>query len=459
MRFNKNYIVFAFLFFVIGLTLYVSLSTKIIFHDTPEYFEVTKDLAGYGNVGVYSTHSFVYTYFISFFVKIFPSILIIKLINMFWLILDAFLLSIFFNDKRVFLLFIFSPMVWIVSIQYSPILPCSFFILLMYTTFMRWESTGNKSYFFVSALSGGLTLALYEPSLIILLFFLVAFFYKKSFCTTLAFSFLMLPTFSLRLILDYFLTGFPFYSIVRYFGTNLAAVFGFNPGTKGFFHGFFSIETAYSPFLILPLIFLFFKVDFSKNKRLLLFVLLSSLFLFVRGGLVKYFLLIAPFIFVLLSPLMTKKLLVFNSILSVILIVLFSIPFFGADPTTLIYDDMRSIYTYYPSEHYIDGAYVSLYYWGDQYKFYNIYEYLHSVSNRPYYSDYGTVVNNKKVNLYQILELKAALKPNYGEDIITSPLIMKKNDTPLEGFKLLKCYQYLCVYTKVKNEVRRCLCS
>lgn len=447
MELKKGYLVLVFLLFVIALLLYLSFSTQIVFHDTPEYYSVTKDLAGYGNVGVYSTHSFVYSFFVAPFVRIFPSFLTIKLVNMFWLLLDTLLVFLFFKDKRVFLLWVFSPLVWLVSVQYSPILPASFFTLLMYLAFIKWEST-KKSYFFViSALSGGMTFALYEPSIILIVFFMLSFFYKKSLLTSLLFLLLMFPTFAVRLLVDYVLTGFPFYSLVRYFGSNLAVVLGYNPGTS-LLHGFASLETVYSLFLITPLLFMFFKVDFSKNKRLLLFVLLSSLFFFLRSGLVKYFLLIAPLIFLLLSSIMTKKLLVINSILSVILIVIFSQGSFATDYSKLVAEDMRLISIEYPSAHYVDAADASLYTWDGGYKFYNIYEYFNAATNSTYYSDYNIVVGNKRVNLYQILELKAALKPNYGADILTSPLLMEKGAVPLEGFKLQKCYQYLCLYKK-----------
>ena len=68
-------------------------------------------------------------------------------------------------------------------------------------------------------------------------------------------------------------------------------------------------------------------------------------------------------------------------------------------------------------------------------------------------SNYDTVVHNKRVDLYQILELKAALLPNYDTDILDSPWLMRQGDPPLPGFMLFRCYEYLCVYTKVKDGI------
>ena len=357
------------------------------------------------------------------------------------------LIFLFFRDRRVFWLWIFSPLVWLVSIQYSPVLPASFFVLLMYIAFVKWESTKKRVYFIVSALSGGLTFALYEPSILILALFVLVFFYKKSLLAAFSFVLLTIPAFLLRIASDYFVTGFPLYSLVRYFGTNLAVAFGLNPGTRGLLHGLSSTSTLYSLFIICPLIFMFFRVDFSKNKRLLLFVLLSGLFFFLRSAYSKYFLLIAPLIFVLLAPVMSRRLLVFNSIVSVVLIVVFSQGYFASDPSEVMARDMGLISRDYPSTHYIDLADVPLYLWDEKYQFYSIYEYLHSIGKLNY-SDYHLVVENKEVNFYQILELRAVLKPNYGGDIYTAPFIVKKGDKPLEGFKLEDCYEYLCVYKK-----------
>lgn len=447
MQFKKSYLVLVLLLFFVALASYVSFSTRVVFHDTPEYFTVTKDLAGFGNTGVYSTHSFVYSLFTSFFVKLLPGFLVIKLVNVFWLFLDTLLIFFFFKDKRVFLLWVFSPLVWLVSVQYSPLLPASFFFLLMYLCFFRWEETGKRSYFVVAGLSAGMTFALYEPSIAILAIFIISFFYKKPFLTAVLFLLLALPTFSLRLLTDYFLTGFPFYSLVRYFGTNIAVVLGLNEGTKGFLHGLSSPTTLYSLFLIAPLIFLFYRVNFSKDKRLILFVLVSSLFLFVRSAYAKYFLLTAPLIFVLLAKVMTKKLIVVNSVVSLVLIALFSQGYFAPDPSNVIAGDMEVVSEDYPSVHYIDAADVSLYLWDGNYRFYVIYEYLDAVGKVPF-SDYEVVVQNRRVGLYQVLELKAALKPTYKDDILTSPLVVRKGDSPLEGFKLGRCYEYLCVYTR-----------
>jgi hypothetical protein len=442
---------FLFLIFLFGLLFFAFLSTTIIFHDTPEYLGVTKSLAGYKNIKIYSTHSFIYSLFVAQFVKVVPSFVTIKLINIMWLVLDALLLLLFFKDKRAFILWIFSPLLWCMSIQYSPILPASFFILLMYVMFLEWESTGKKFYFLVSALSGGFSFAVYEPSLLVLVFFIFSFFYKKNLISTLIFLILMLPTIALRFVVDYFLTGFPFYSIVRYFGTNLVVILGLNTGSpKGFFHGIFSPFSFYVIFMIIPLlILLFYKVGFPKDKRLLLFVLLSSLFFFTRGGLIKYFLLFSVFIIILLAPVFSKKFIVLNSIISVFLILLFTYPYFYADPASFIKEDMDRIVKDFPSPYYIDVADVSVYTWDEtRFKFYRFEEYLLFLKGGEYYSDYKLTVDNK-INLYQILELETSLKKNFSDDISSYPLLLKKGAEPVKNTKLLRCYNYLCIYKQV----------
>ncbi|MFH1331912.1 MAG: hypothetical protein ABIH63_01365 [archaeon] len=453
MEFDRRYLLVFLLFFIVGLFLMAFFSTEIIFHDTPEYIEVTKGLAGYTTKGIYTTHSFVYSFFVAQFVKLFPSFLTIKVLNLSWLVLTSLLLYFFFRDKRAFLLWVFSPLVWTLSIQYSPVLPASFFVFLMYVMFVRWESTNKRSYFVVSALSGGLAFSLYEPVLIILAFFMLSFFFRKSFLSALLFVLLMLPTFAVRLLVDYHITGFPIYSLIRYFGTNTAVILGLNQGTKGFLHGLFFPQAYMIIFIIAPLLFLFYRVDFSKNKALILFVLLNSLFFFVRGGLIKYFLLFTPFIFLLLGPVMKKKAWVINSVLSVFIIVLLLYPHFGPDPYVSVNREMLQIRSEFPSDKYIDGADLNLYLWDNSYSFYRLEEYFYAVEGKDYSSNYRVVVPNKGLDLFQVLELNAVLRLTYKEDVLFSPLIVRKGWKPLENFELGKCYDYLCVYTKVKNEV------
>jgi hypothetical protein len=453
MGFNDRGLFVFFLLFLVGLLLFAVFSTEVLFHDTPEYIEITKALAGYTTKGVYSTHSFVYSFFVAEFVKLFPSLLTIKILNLSWLVLTSLVLFFFYRDKRAFLLWIFSPLVWTLSIQYSPVVPASFFLLLMYIFFVKWESEDKKYYFVLSALSGGLAFSVYEPVFIVIAFFMFSFFLRKSFISALLFFLLLLPTFAVRLLVDQVLTGFPLYSLVRYFGTNLAVILGFNQGTKGFLHGIFFPQAYMLIFIIAPLLFMFYKVDFSKNRKLMLFVLLNSLFFFVRGGLIKYFLLFTPFIFILLAPVLSKKLIIINSIISVFIIAILLFPYFGADPSIAIANELPKIRSDFPSEKYIDGADLNLYLWDNSYRFYRLEEYFLAVKGKNFSSEYQVVVENKGLDLFQVLELKAGLKVSYGKDIFTVPLIVRKGWQPLEKFEFGKCYEYLCVYTKVKDGI------
>ncbi|MFH1210403.1 MAG: hypothetical protein V1645_00655 [archaeon] len=449
---DKRFFVF-FLLFLVGLLFVAFFSAEVIFHDTPEYIEITKALAGYSTKGVYSTHSFVYSFFVAEFVKVFPSLITIKVVNLFWLVLTSLVLFFFYRDKRAFLLWVFSPLVWTLSIQYSPVVPASFFLLLMYIFFVKWESTDKRFYFVFSALSGGLAFSLYEPVFIVLAFFMFSFFLRKSFISALLFFLLMIPTFAVRLLVDQLLTGFPLYSLVRYFGTNLAVILGFNPGTKGFLHGIFFPQAYMLIFIIMPLLFMFYKVDFSKNKNLILFVLLNALFFFVRGGLIKYFLLFTPFIFILLAPIMSKKAMVINSVLSVLFIIILLFPSFGPDPSIAISRELPQIRSDFPSARYIDGADLNLYLWDNSYSFYRLEEYFLAVQGKEYSSDYHILVSDKRLDLFQELELRASLKVGYDDDVFDVPLIVRKGWQPLENFEFGKCYEYLCVYTKVKDGV------
>ena len=81
MEINKKVFIATVLILIAGFVFFIFFSTRISFHDTHEYITVSKELAGIHNVRVHSGHSYVYPFFISIFLKIFPSMQTIKFIN------------------------------------------------------------------------------------------------------------------------------------------------------------------------------------------------------------------------------------------------------------------------------------------------------------------------------------------------------------------------------------------
>ena len=125
---RKEYYWIGVFFAVLGI--FAFLSTRMIFHDVPEYITIAKNFAGVNNIDLFSTHSLFYPLMISPFLKMWLSLIMIKLVNVFWLFLIALVLLFWLKDKRAFIIFAFSPLVWHLSVQTTPVLPASFFFLI-----------------------------------------------------------------------------------------------------------------------------------------------------------------------------------------------------------------------------------------------------------------------------------------------------------------------------------------
>ncbi len=341
---NFSYL-YATITFVILLFLFSVFSTRISFHDTHEFISFTKELAGMGNVKVFLTHSPLYPFFLSLLTRFFPNILTLKLLNTLWLILIALLLLLLFKNKKAYLIFIFSPLTWHLSVLISPILPSSFFLFLAYYFFKDFQKRKNFKMLFFSGLFFGLSCAFYTASFILLIIFLLFFFFNKKFYTIFIYFFAFLIGFLPRLILDQYLFGLCVYSLIRYVGNNFVVFFKLaKQASWSFSQGLFR-PSAWILFLIgiTPLFFRIYKIDLKKYFKEILFVFLSSAIILVRGGIFKYFLLVSPFIALLLSTIFKKKETILTCLLSLPIILLLVFPYFEMNNDALALKDFNRI--------------------------------------------------------------------------------------------------------------------
>lgn len=465
LKFKKSYLLL-FLAYIVSLILFASFSYKLIFHDTWEYIYLAKNFAGFFNSSVFSVHSLVYPFFISLFVKIFPSILTMKLVNIIWLILTGLLLYIFDFKKYAFVIWIFSPITWISSVVISPFLPAAFFFLIAYLSIQKWLENKKNSYFIISALALGLSAAFSDISMILILFFIIVFFYDKKFKRVISYSALVLLSFSARLILDASLFSlavnsklmpFPIYSIIRFLGARLIIQLGLHPmiGTT-------KLELAsfgFWSFLIIisPLLFYMYKVSYQKHKKAIIFLALSTgLFLF-QGGINLYFIILAPIAVLLLSETFRKKELILHIGLSSIIVILMVYPYFAIDKQevekrNLIINDMQMVERDFSFEAVVfrTNTLAQFYMWDKNLPYFiSPEEYDRITNDNTYYSQY-TFETISKIDMQKTLEFTAGLKAEAKEgiDYRNLPWLLEKGEKPREGYKLTNCYQILCVYEK-----------
>ncbi|MDP3918484.1 MAG: hypothetical protein Q8Q35_01085 [Nanoarchaeota archaeon] len=442
---NSDWILLS-IFFILLLVL-VIFSKKILFHDTVEYYNLIKDFAGFSIIKAHSTHSMVYSYLLAPFVKIFPSIITMKILNVVWLFFIALLLR---NNgyKKAYILYIFSPMVWISAPQLTPVLPSAFFTLLAYLQFKKYEKTKAKKHFFLTSLSLGIGLALYTPMTIVALMFVISFMRNIKVKELITFSIIAGIAYIPRVLLDYKLTGIPFYSEIRFFGANLKNALGVGAtGDAGIISGALMSSTIYFIFLVSPLLFMLFKTNYKKYKNELFFIITLTAFFMITGSYIKYLLIPGGIIFILLGKILNKKLIIAHIILSLIIIAIFVTPFFttqeqymSSDITQILGDYDYTEVVLYPS--------IAISLWEGSYFLPE--EYIAYANNETYFSTL-TLESNPTFYNDKILEIQGNLKIAQDDRVKDVDLWVTTPDRYPEGFSLDKCYDYLCVFTKIST--------
>jgi len=439
---EKKYLLVIFALVLIAFCLF---STKVSFHDSYEYITISKNLAGVKNMDIFSAHSILYPLIISLFLKFSQSFLMIKLVNILWVFLIGVVLLSWLKNKTAFIIFAFSPLIWFMGIQTTPILPASFFFLLAYIFFRKEEIKYNWVY---SGFFLGLCFAFYTPMILVAGIFMLVYFWNKKFSYLFKYLIAFFLGFLPRLVLDYFIFKNPIYSLIRYGGDNLIISLGLHSSSKAL--QIFSWEMFLFIIVISPLLFRIYKIDFKKYHREIIFLSLTSLiFILRKSGSIKYFLIITPIVVLLLSKVLSKKEIKWHCILSVVLIVFMTFGFFGQTSDVLIQRDLEKIVQEFEVDYIVAGPYeapkLSTFLWQDRPEIVWFMDYESSLDDeikmRGYCFD-----TNSKITLRENLEICANFnRPeeiNYESYIIVS----EKKQEINEMFKLNKCYETLCVY-------------
>jgi len=437
--------------FALALVLFAVLSTQAIFHDVPEYLTIAKNIAGIQNVSLFIGHSVVYPALISLFLKIWPSLVMIKLVNCLWIFLMGLALLYFFKNKNAFLIFAFSPLTWYASIQTTPILPASFCMLMAYF-FIKQEKTKHRLLY--SGLFLGLSAAFYDPMLLVTVVFILVYFWDKKlndvFKYAIAFAIGILP----RLILDYWLFKMPFYSLIRYFGTNALISLGLNPSQK--IPGFTLQIIILSLVAISPLLFRVYKLKLKENLKDILFLGIIFILLLFRASLLKYFMLISPIVILLLSGILSKKEIKWHCILSIPLIILLTWSFFGYNSDVSAQKDIRIIIQNYNVNYIIaepyNANYIASFLWQNNPKIIWFEDYNASINNQTSWKTYDFQISHPRISLREDIHILAVFQRPENITYENSILVAEKmgnESSELFGFKLDRCYGSLCVY-KIK---------
>jgi len=453
------------LIFSAALLLFSLFQTKVLFTDVSQYVNTAKEFAGIATSKVRVFSSAVYPWFLGQFLKIMPSMATLKILNVLWLILDAILLYWYAKRKETLLIFMFAPVVWYVSAWINPILPVSFFLLLAYVMFKKYEELKEKKYFVLSALSLGLTATLWLPAFYLSVFFIIAFFYNKKLSTVLYYLAVFLITFSLRLAVEHYYFNFPLFTFIRGLGSNFLFLIS-------------SEETVRSNFLVLgktillillsisPLFFRIYRIKFKSLRKEIIFLALSFILFFGNAN-IRYFIVLMPILAIIFTDILKEKEIKWHIIFSVFLVIFLTSQFFGITNDYLIKKDLDKIEDKYPREKFIVGAegaseeqamFLSTLYWGDKIEdFATFVDYKLDLRNENIYRQYK-LSSDARINDIREIEFiinykKTDEKKDY-DDYKYLILIGDEGKLP-NNFKFLEKYNVLRVYTNEDARTER----
>ncbi len=435
-----------FVVFILALVLFNIFSNKVILTDVTQYLGSAKGVAEI-SISKFRTQTLGYGWFMGQSLKLFPSLLTAKLFNAMFLFLTG--LVLYKINKKALYLWTFSPVVWYMAGWISPILPVTFFLTLAYYLFER-----NR---ILSALCLGIVSVLWGGGLYVAFFFLLVFFYDKSFEEFLRYVFPFLIAFSIRGVIDLYYYGIPFISILRELGSNLIY---FLPNSAATSLPQRSIWLYLSLIVIIsPLLFKLYKVDFRKYKKELIFIGCMLVFFIINFQL-RLFLVLAPLLLVMLARKLTKKEILFGVILSIPFILLFSYPYFGVGDDMII-NDLEKLSSEFPDESFIVGSedvseeqiqILECLYWGSEIKEFIWYsEYKLWLEDSSVFREYEISSNSRIDNLRKlVLNLKYERTDlrDYS-DVNYLVLVGPEGDAP-EGFEFVKEYEVLRVFEKQK---------
>jgi len=445
----------------LGLILVSTLAGRVGIHDAGEYITIAKAMAGYENVPLFSAHSVIYPLFLAPFIKIWPSLTMLKIISVFWLIGTALILKKYYG-KKAFLLFALSPIVWFMTVEVSPILPVTFFFTLSYYFIDKWKKEKKTKHLIYSGFLVGVCTALWGGALILVVFLFLVYLLNEKAKLSILLLIAFIAGYSTTFITDQIVFGYFLQTTLTYFGANLTTLFGL--GSSKVPELTLSL-LARALFWISPVL-VFLIIRYKKEyKRELLLILLFLVFFYFRSGHprgIKYFIIIAPLVAIALGNVLTQKEVAIVGAVGIIIAVFIVLPphFYALHDISGLYkDDLIAIQkdghdTIIAGPSQATEFAMILFEDKPQILWYEDFE-LHKKGITEY-SRYSYKSPTTKLPLTKQVNVDITLTRTQERDYTGLPIVLPKDRAvPDPDFDLEKCYEVLCVYTpkKVKASV------
>ncbi len=449
--------------------------------DVKDFSDSAKFFAGEYKAKLRTSHSILYGLLLSPYVKIAKSFFLLKFFSVIWL--SLLILSVYYisnKNRRTLLLFIASPLVWLMAPWLSPLPLVALLFLWAYYFIKQFNKKEEKKYIVYAGLLIGLAAALWDTALYISFIFLLAFLYDKKFYFSLIFIISVIVGLAPKLIVDQIFFGVVLYSTLKH----LAAVFAFAL-YGGIYNQSYSIGIAHLLITILFVpffIYLFYKKkNFKGYKKPVIFITLTILFILTNPQ-IRLLITIMPIIIILLGETLDKKQFKVQLIIFIMLSSLVVFPYgaqikydtngkyftslilslpnleFYEPKAKFIQQDLDEIAKEYPNQVFVVGNtndnYNELahFYWGDGIK-----EFI-SLEDYKLFLNNETIIRSERIGSNASSDFRREIwfeigigkNRNDGTDYksIRYAIASEKN-LELDNFKLIKNYRELYLFEKI----------
>ncbi len=477
---REFYIVLILFIFLVLL----SLITNYYGHlDVFDYANVAKYFSNNYQAGLRTSHSLTYGILHAPLLNFFNNFLVMKLTGLFFYVLIMISLYYISNkDKKILLLFIFSPIIWYMGPWINPLKLTSLLFLWGFYFMSLFDSSNKKTHLFLSGIFIGLSAILWNTVFYIFVLFIIVFLFNKKLSDFIFFLFSFFIGLFPLFISDILIYNLPFYTILK----SVSAFFitllqGSIYSNENLFTNSFINYLSF--ILILPLfIFNLFKPDvFKKNKKQIIFLLITILFT-LSNPQIRYILFFWPLILITLTPTLSEKQYKTQIILFSIIALFVIFPYLiqinystnaidfnnlilninnisisNQISEDLILQDLKSISHEFPNQSFIIGnnpddySILGFIYWGKEInEFISIQDYEMFLKNNSVLFEKSISSNPKIKERRQIVITGKMQKPdndntdysklNYG--------IGLNEPIDLSGFKLIKKYNLLYISEK-----------
>ncbi len=297
-----------FIVFTILLLILITILTKFYgVTDVGDYADTAKFFAGSYNAKLRTSHSVLYGLIHAPFVKLNSNFLFLKLSAVLWLsLLTISLYYISNKNKKTLLLFITTPILWYIAPWITPIQLSSLLFLWGYYFINKYEKEEDMKYLLYSSFLIGLAWAFWDAIIYFAIILALCFLYNRKTIDFLVFLLCLFIGVSPKLIIDQVLFGFAFYSVLKHFFAVIAftfygGVYGQGLSSSNYLNIFFTL--LFFPFYSY---LLFSRKIFTKYKKQIAFLLLSTITILVNSQ-IRYTLLIVPIFILLLGETLNEK--------------------------------------------------------------------------------------------------------------------------------------------------------